>query len=100
MDANSLLLGLGNQLGNDLGAGRIIETVSDLHAVEHLEEGISHSSADDDVVGFLHEVADEGYLVGDLGPSQDGKQGTLRVFKHGGKGCEFLFHKESGNFFR
>ena len=95
VDTDTLLLGLGNELLDDLGTGGIIEAVTDLHAVEHLVEGVSHAAADDDVVGFLHEIADEGDLVGDLRTSEDREEGTLWVLKDGCKSSQFLLNKEA-----
>jgi len=97
MDADTLLLGFGNELFNDLGTGGIIEAVADLHAVKDLVEGVCHAAADDDVVGLFHEVADEGDFVGDLGTTKDREEGTLWVLKDGRESCQFLLDEEACN---
>jgi hypothetical protein len=70
---------LGEEFLGDLRALGVVQAVTDLPFLEFLLEGEGHAAADDELVGFLEEVVDEGDLVRDLGAAEDGQQRALRV---------------------
>ena len=48
--------------------------------------------------GLVEEVSNQRNLVSHLGSAQDGKQRTLRIFKNGCEGIEFLLHEKPSHF--
>jgi hypothetical protein len=91
-----LLLGLLNEVTDGLGAGLIEEGVSDGDVLEGLLEGEGHATADDEGVDLVKEVVDKLDLVGDLGTTEDGQEGALRVLEGLGEVLKLLLDEEAG----
>lgn len=96
-DLDVVLLGLLDDLADDLAASLIEETVADLDVLEGLLEGEGHGSGDDQAVNLGEEVVNQLDLVGDLGATENGKEGTGRALKSLGEVLELLLHKETGS---
>jgi hypothetical protein len=64
--------------------------------LKDLVEREGHAAADDDLVGLLEQVVDEGNLVGDLGAAEDGEQRAGRGLDDLGEGLELGLHQETG----
>jgi hypothetical protein len=74
-DRDPARLGLLDQLADDLRPLRVEEAVADLHPVEDLLEGEGHAAADDDLVGLVDQVADEGILSAIFAPPRMARSG-------------------------
>lgn len=95
-DLDVVLLGLLDDLADDLAAGLVEETVTDLDVLKSLLEGESHSTGDDEAVNLGQEVIDQLDLVGHLGTTEDGEEGTGRALKSLGEVLQLLLHEETG----
>lgn len=91
-----VLLGLLDETSNNLGSVLIEERVSNLDVLQSLLEGESHTSTDDEGVDLVKQVVDELDLVGDLGTTKDGQEGSLGVLQSLGEELELLGDKETG----
>jgi hypothetical protein len=91
-----VLLGLLDQVADDLAASLIEQAVADLDALEGLLEGKRHATADDDRVDLGEKVVDQLDLVADLGTSEDGEEWALRALNGLGEVLELLLHEEAG----
>ena len=95
-ELDALGLGLLNEAADGLGTGLIEEGVSDGDTLEGLLEGEGHATADDQGVDLVKEVVDELDLVGDLGTTEDGEEGALRLLEGLGEVLELLLDEETG----
>lgn len=95
-ELDTLLLGLLDKVADSLGTGLIEEGVSDGDVLEGFLEGESHTTADDEGVDLVKEIVNELDLVGDLGTTEDGKEGALRLLKGLGEVLELLLDEETG----
>lgn len=95
-DLDVVLLGLLDDLADDLAAGFVEETVADLDVLQGLLEGEGHGAGDDEAVDLGQEVVDQLDLVGDLGATEDGEEGTGWVLKSLGEVLQLLLHEETG----
>lgn len=91
-----VLLGLLDETGDNLGSVLVKQRVSNLDVLEGLLEGESHTASDDEGVDLVEQVVDQLDLVGDLGTSKDGKEGSLGVLQSLGEELELLGNKETG----
>jgi hypothetical protein len=96
-DFDVMLLGLLDDLADDLAASLIEETVADLDIFEGLLEGEGHGSGDDQTVDLREEVVNQLNLVGDLGATENGEEGTGRALQSLGEVLELLLHEETGS---
>ncbi|KAI6777240.1 hypothetical protein HG530_001185 [Fusarium avenaceum] len=96
-ELNALGLGLLNEAANSLGTGLVEERVTDGDVLEGLLEGEGHATADDEGVDLVKEVVDELDLVGDLGTTEDGKEGALRLLEGLGEVLKLLLDEETGS---
>lgn len=97
-DLDVVLLRLGHEVRDGLGAGLIEQGVADGHVLEDLLEGECHATADDERVDLVEQVVDELDLVRDLGATEDGEERTLRRLESLGEVVELLLHEETGRF--
>lgn len=95
-DLDVVLLGLLDDVADDLAAGLVEEGVTDLDVLEGLLEGKGHAAGDDQAVDLGKEVVDQLDLVGDLGTAQDGEERALRVLEGLGEVLELLLDEETG----
>lgn len=95
-ELDALLLGLLNEVTDGLGAGLVEEGVSDGDVLKGLLEGEGHATADDEGVDLVKEVVDELDLVGDLGTTENSKEGALGVLEGLGEVLELLLDEETG----
>ena len=58
-------------------AFRVEEAFTDFHPFKHLLKGEGHPTSDDNFVGPIEEVSNEGNLVGHLGSPEDGSTGRF-----------------------
>lgn len=94
-DLDVVGLSLLHELGDELGAGLVEDGVADLGAGDDLLEGEGHAATDDEDVDLVEEVVDELDLVGDLGTTEDGEEGTSGVLKGLAEVLELLLHEET-----
>lgn len=92
-----VLLGLLNDIADNLATGLIEQTVANLDVLEGLLEGEGHSTSDDQAVDLGQQVVDQLDLVRDLGTSQNGQEGALGAFQSLSKVLKFLLHQEAGS---
>ena len=90
----------GDEFFDDLRTFGVVEAGANRGAAEDFVERVSHAAADDNFVGFLEEVFDEGDFIGDLGATKNGEQRAVRMIEDFGEGFEFGFHEETGGFER
>ena len=95
-----VLLGLLDDIADDLGAGLVEEAVADLDALQGLLEGEGHGARDDQAVDLGQQVVDQLDFVGDLGAAEDGQEGARGVLQRLGEVVEFLLHQEAGSLLR
>lgn len=95
-DLDIVLLGLLDDVADDLAASLVEEGGTDLDVLQSLLEGKSHTAGNDQAVDLGEEVIDQLDLVGDLGAAKDGEEGTLGVLQGLGEVLEFLLDEESG----
>ena len=95
-DLDVVLLGLLDDLADNLAAGLVEERVTNLDVLEGLLEGEGHGSGDDQAVDLGEEVVNELDLVGDLGATEDGEERTSRALKSLGEVLQLLLHEETG----
>jgi len=91
-----VVLGLLDQLLDELGAGLVEERIADGDVVERLLKGEGHTAADDEGVDLVEEVVDELDLVRDLGAAEDGEEGPLGGLEGLGEVVELLLHEVAG----
>lgn len=91
-----VLLGLLDQVSDNLAASLIEQAVANLDALKGLLEGERHATADDERVDLAEKVIDQLDLVADLGTSKDGEEWALRALNGLGEVLELLLHEESG----
>lgn len=96
-DLDVVLLGLLDDLADNLAAGLVEETVADLDVLKGLLEGESHSTGDDEAVNLGQEVVDQLDLVRHLGTAEDGEEGAGRALKSLGEVLQLLLHEETGS---
>mmetsp|Transcript_78597 Transcript_78597/g.129999 ORF Transcript_78597/g.129999 Transcript_78597/m.129999 type:complete len:314 (+) Transcript_78597:1479-2420(+) len=92
---DSLFLGLGHDLGNDLGTFLIEEGVANADAPNHLDEGEGHAASNDHSIDLVQHVLNQLDLVADLGSSQNGANRTDRGIQNLCKGLQLLGHQEA-----
>ena len=78
-----------------------IETILVLQGFAHVvafrcDEGIRHAAADQDDIGFFHQIRDDLDLVADLRAADDGSERTLRLFDNAVKEIDFFLQQQSG----
>lgn len=95
-DLDIVLLGLLNDIADDLAASLVEEGVTDLDVLEGLLEGEGHGAGNDQAVHLGQQVVDQLNLIGHLGAAQDGKERTRGVLESLGEVLELLLHKETG----
>ena len=88
-----VLLGLGNKVGNLLGALLVEERGTDLDVVKSLLESEGHATADDERVDLVKHVVNELNLVGNLGTTEDGKERPLGALESLSEELELLLHE-------
>lgn len=96
-ELDALGLGLLNEAADSLGTGLVEERVTDGDVLEGLLEGEGHATADNEGVDLVKEVVDELDLVGDLGTTEDGKEGALRLLEGLGEVLKLLLDEETGS---
>jgi len=96
-DLDVVLLGLLDNVTDDLAAGLVEEGVTDLDVLEGLLEGEGHGAGDDQAVHLGQQVVDQLDLVGHLGAAQDGQEGPRGVLKSLGEVLQLLLHEEAGS---
>lgn len=69
---------------------------TDFHIVNDLQEGVGHSSSDDNLVDLGNQRLNNLDLVLNLGTSQNSDKWALRIFQNHAKIVEFLLEKETG----
>lgn len=92
-----VLLGLLNDLANDLAASLIEQGATDLDVLQSLLEGESHTTSDDQAVDLGKKVVNQLDLVGNLGATQDSEERTLGVLQSLGEVLEFLLDEETSS---
>lgn len=91
-----VLLGLLDQVSDNLAASLIEQAVADLDALKSLLEGEGHATTDDERVDLAEKVVDQLDLVADLGTSEDGEEWALGALNGLGEVLELLLHEEAG----
>lgn len=95
-----VLLGVGHDIGDDLGTLSIEERVADGHVLVSLLEGEGHATTDDETVNLGDQVVDKLNLVADLGAAKDSKERTLGVLKSLAEVAKLLAHEETSSSLR
>lgn len=92
-----VLLGLLNDLADDLATSLVEQTVTDLDVLEGLLESEGHSTGDDEAVDLGQEVVDQLNLVRDLGTTQNGKEWSLGALQSLSEVVKLLLDQETGS---
>mmetsp|Transcript_48630 Transcript_48630/g.115565 ORF Transcript_48630/g.115565 Transcript_48630/m.115565 type:complete len:252 (-) Transcript_48630:638-1393(-) len=94
-DFDTLSLRLLHDLWDNLGAFLIEERGADLHIVDDLQEGVSHTSTDDHHVHLVKQVLDQLDLVADLGTTEDAQHRLAWCFQNLCESVQLLGHQEA-----